>query len=125
MKLTHAATYALHALAHLARLDAGQLLPARALVPSPDVSERFLAKGLGALARAGVLHSLKGPHGGFQLARPSATITLLEVLEAVDAPLRGDAPQLEDGEPLNARLQAVCERNAALVRRALGKVTLA
>ena len=48
----------------------------------------YLAKHLQALARAGVLETVKGPRGGYRLARPPAEITVLDVVEAID----GDEP---------------------------------
>ena len=38
--------------------------------------------------RAGVLETVKGPRGGYRLARPAAEITVLDVVEAID----GDEP---------------------------------
>ena len=48
----------------------------------------YLAKHLQALARAGVLETVKGPRGGYRLARPATEITVLDVVEAID----GDEP---------------------------------
>ena len=74
---------------------------------------------------AGVLLSLNGPSGGYRLARPAAGITLLEVVEAIDGPVRGDTPgALEGGERLEARLEAVCQEVAELVRTRLGEARL-
>ena len=82
-------------------------------------------KVLTPLVSAGVLRSLKGPNGGFRLARAASQITLLEVVEAVDGPLRAEAPRVagvRDG--LDPRLEGVCERVAEEVRRRFGQVRL-
>ena len=72
---------------------------------------------------AGVLLSLKGPNGGYRLARPADQITLLDVLEAVDGPIRGQAPlDTEDNGSLNHKLEAVCKQIADQVREHFAKV---
>lgn len=56
-----------------------------------DISERhalpraYAAKILSQLAGAGILHSDRGPRGGFRLQRPSSDISLYEVFQAVGA----------------------------------------
>ena len=79
------------------------------------IPERFLLKVLKPLVSARVLHSVKGPNGGYRLARPASDISLLEVLEAVDGPIRGYAPSgAENGSvPLQRKL-ACYERDAAV-----------
>jgi len=72
---------------------------------------------------ARILLSLKGPHGGYRLARKAGEISMLEVLEAVDGPIRGQAPGTEDGNgPLNYKLEAVCKEVAGQVREHFKKV---
>jgi Rrf2 family protein len=124
MKLTRASNYALQALAHLAAGD-GRLLTSHRIASAYGLPEKFLLKVLRPLASAQILRSVKGPNGGYRLARPAAKITLLEVVEAVDGPIRG-RPPLGDGPPdvLTERLQAICEDVAAQVRKALGRVRL-
>ena len=78
------------------------------------------------LADAGILRSVRGPNGGYSLARQANDITLLEVVEAVGRRLRGDASATsKEGAALDKRLQAVCDEVLAVVRERLGKVTLA
>jgi Rrf2 family protein len=56
------------------------------------ISDRFLLKVLKPLVSAQILNSVKGPSGGYKLARRVSSISLLNVLEAVDGPIRGCAP---------------------------------
>jgi Rrf2 family protein len=121
MKLSHGCGYALHAIEYLASRPGGRPAAAHEIAREQGLPRVFLAKALVPLVRAGLLLSLRGPNGGCRLGRPAARITLLEVVEAVDGPLRGEAPRV--GE-LDARLRAVCERAAEEVRRRLGQIRL-
>ena len=126
MRLTHTSTYAVHALAHLAAAGEKRLVLSYDIARARGIPERFILKVLRPLVSSQLVRSLKGPHGGYRLTRPAARITLMEVVEAVEGPLRGEAPvvsQARDG--LDARLQEVCEEVAGLVRRRLGRARLA
>ena len=52
------------------------------------ISSPFLGKIVQELAKAGILATRRGVGGGIALARPSDTITLLEIVQAVEGPLR-------------------------------------
>lgn len=49
-----------------------------------DLPQPFLSKILKVLASRGILHSVRGPGGGFKLARASNQIRLLDIVEAID-----------------------------------------
>ena len=89
MKLTLASRYALHALVPLAKGRQHQPVACHVVATAEGIPDQFLLKILNRLVRVGILLSAKGPHGGFQLARAPETISVLEVIEAVDGPLRG------------------------------------
>jgi Rrf2 family protein len=83
-----------------------------------------LAKILQRLAKAGLLHSHHGTHGGYRLARAAHTISAFEVIQAIDGPLfitscvtvRGECGQSDRcniREPLrkvNDSIEAVLKR---------------
>jgi len=78
--LSQTAEYALRAAVWLAEHPDG---PVRVgdLAHALRVPQNYLSKTMHQLARAGVLSSLRGKNGGFQLARPAAGIRLLEIVE--------------------------------------------
>jgi Rrf2 family protein len=88
------------------------------------IPERFLLKVLKPLVSARVLMSVKGPNGGYRLARTPSDISMLEILEAVDGPIRGQAPfTSEEGNGhLNHKLENICKQTADQVRKQLEKV---
>jgi len=49
------------------------------IIPQP-----YLAKILQVLSRKKILHSSKGPHGGFHLLIPAEKLTLMDIIEAID-----------------------------------------
>ena len=126
MKLTRGSSYALATLAYLAREKPEAAVSSRAVAAAEGVPERFLLKVLKPLVDAGILRSVRAPNGGYRLARAPKGVTLLEVIEAVDGPLRAEAPPVsKDGAALDRRLQAACDEALALVRGRLARVTLA
>jgi Rrf2 family protein len=80
--------WGVHACVLLAVLPPDSALPAARLAEYHGVPSAYLAKHLQALARAGVLETVKGPRGGYRLARPATEISVLDVVEAID----GDEP---------------------------------
>jgi Rrf2 family protein len=127
VRLTSTAAYALHALAYMAGGEGLPPFTARAVAGACGAPEPYLAQVLKKLAARGVLASARGPAGGFRLARPAAAVTMLEVVEAVQGPVRGEVPEVEaaDGGRLRRRLQRACDEAAEAARQKLGKVTLA
>ena len=53
------------------------------------MSAQFLEQLFAILRRAGIVNSRRGVKGGYQLARPADTITLLEIVELLDGPPGG------------------------------------
>ena len=99
-------------------------IPSHEIADVRDIPERFLLKVLKPLVSAQILMSIKGPNGGYRLARPAGEITMLEVVEAVDGPIRGMAPlnPRESDHTLHRRLDQVCSQIADQMRKQLGKV---
>jgi Rrf2 family protein len=126
MKLTRASSYALHAVAFMAAQKEDRPIASHLIAQARGIPERFLLKVLKPLVSAQVLYSIKGPNGGYRLARPANDITMLEVLEAVDGPIRGQAPfsQKDPGSPLNRKLDNICNLAADQARKQLGRVRM-
>jgi len=48
------------------------------------IPQPYLAKILQILSKKKILHSSKGPHGGFNLLVPAADLTLMDIIDAID-----------------------------------------
>lgn len=87
--LSDASLIAVHALAALAS-DPQRRILGKDLASAMGASENHLAKVMQRLVRAELVLSVKGPHGGFRLARDPGDISFRQAIEAVDGPLTGD-----------------------------------
>jgi Rrf2 family protein len=86
VRVSEAATLALHTMALLARDGEGRRTN-QALAECLDASEHHLAKVMQQLVKAGLVHSQRGPLGGFILRRPAEKVRLLQVYEAIEGPI--------------------------------------
>lgn len=80
--------YALRAMIYLASLPPDAVIPFREIARQMELPEDFLAKILKTVSEVGLVQSVRGPHGGYRLARPPREISFLEVIEAVEGPVK-------------------------------------
>jgi Rrf2 family protein len=131
--LTAKGKYGLKALIHLSSLATGETAQAIDIAEANNIPKKFLDAILGELRNAGVVHSKKGPGGGYMLARPPGEIKLGFVIRTLDGPLapiacasRTAYQPCEDCEDVNAcavRLTMVKVRDA--MSDILDRLTLA
>ena len=88
LRISEAASLAMHAMVYLARLDEGERCSTKEMAKVLHASEHHLSKVLQRLARYGMVKSFRGIGGGFTLARPAQEISLLEVFEAIEGGLK-------------------------------------
>jgi Rrf2 family iron-sulfur cluster assembly transcriptional regulator len=82
--LSNTSEYALRAVIYLGEREGSGTIRVDQVAAALDVPKNYLSKILHALAKQEVLRSLRGPKGGFELARPATEITLFEVVSAFD-----------------------------------------
>ena len=85
--LTAKGKYGLKALAHLAGLKPGAMVQATDIAKDNNIPKKFLDTILGELRNVGIVHSKKGPGGGFMLARPASDIKVRQVVRTLDGPI--------------------------------------
>jgi Rrf2 family iron-sulfur cluster assembly transcriptional regulator len=84
MKLSTKGRYAMVALTDLASMPAGTVVSLSDLSARQKISLTYLEQLFVRLRRAGLVDSVRGPGGGYRLARPASDIRVSDVLEAVD-----------------------------------------
>lgn len=84
MKLSTKGRYAMVALADLAMQPDGATVPLSEIAKRQDVSLSYLEQLFVKLRRAGLVESVRGPGGGYRLARPASEVRVVSILAAVD-----------------------------------------
>jgi FeS assembly SUF system regulator len=87
MRLSHLADYAVVLMTAAARRGAGARLSATELSCETGVPLPTTQKLMGQLAACGLLSSVRGAGGGFALARAAESISLADIVEAVEGPI--------------------------------------
>lgn len=83
LSLSQTAGYAIMALSHLDP-EGDSLVQEKEIAAKTGISKPYLSKLIYKLGKAGLLLSKRGNKGGIALARPAASITMLDIAEAVD-----------------------------------------
>jgi Rrf2 family transcriptional regulator, iron-sulfur cluster assembly transcription factor len=84
MKLSTKGRYAMIALTDLASQGPERLVSLSEIAERQDISLAYLEQLFVKLRRAEVVDSVRGPGGGYRLARPIEQIRISEILAAVD-----------------------------------------
>lgn len=99
MRISTRGRYALRFMIDLARHYNDGLVPLKAVSEREAISEKYLEQIVGALGHQGLLHSARGPQGGYALAKPARDYTVYEILLATEtdmAPVACLAPNAEE-----------------------------
>jgi Rrf2 family protein len=88
LELTKRADYAIRVVLALAEADDSERLSVRALAADRNVPAQVLPRVMTDLASAGIVDGRTGRTGGYRLARPAATVSLLDVIRAVEGDQR-------------------------------------
>jgi Rrf2 family cysteine metabolism transcriptional repressor len=122
MKVSTKGRYGLRVMMELAlQYGRGPVLVAD-LAQAQDLPPKYLHVLLGGLRAAGLVRTLRGPNGGYELARDPGSITALEVVEALEGKIELAAPR--KGHQISAT-QELWEAATAAMAQVLGSSTLA
>ena len=103
MRLTTKGRFAVTAMVDLAARGGDAPVTLAGISERQKISLSYLEQLFGKLRRHNIVESVRGPGGGYYLARPGAQISISEIISAVDEPLdatncesKGDC---QDGKP--------------------------
>src|SRR5829696_1952237 len=127
MHVSAKADYAVRAAIELAAAAAGPIKGDR-IAEAQQIPLKFLENILSDLRHAGYVQSQRGAEGGYWLAEPAHTITLADIIRAVDGPLanvRGVRPESVEYAGSASHLVEVWIAVRVALRSVLELVTLA
>jgi Rrf2 family protein len=128
MRVSAKAQYACIAMLELAgNYQEPQLLQVKSIADAHGISSRFLVQILLQLKVQGLVRSLRGASGGYQLARSPEKITVADVINAIDdvaPPMPSALKALKPSAAVNT-LSSVLQEVDAKERQMLREVTLA
>lgn len=127
MRISAKVDYAVRAMCELAAHDNGSPLKAEAIAAAQAISRSFLENILVDLKRAGLVRASRGREGGYRLTRPPASVSIADIIRAVEGPLadvRGIRPEALAFDGPAAALREVWVANRVSVRRVLERVTI-
>lgn len=94
MQFSIGVEYALHCLLYMVNIPAGKSVGIKDLAKYQGVSETYLSKVYTKLRKSGIVRSIPGVNGGYELARSPQDITFWNVVEAVE----GNSPLFQCAE---------------------------
>jgi Rrf2 family protein len=87
MKISTRGRYALRMMLDMAMNDQDQYITVKSIAERQQISEKYLEQIVNMLSRAGYLKSIRGPQGGYKLARPADEYTVGMILRLIEGSL--------------------------------------
>lgn len=128
MKLSTKGKYGVRALFEIARNFGKGPLSIKEIAERQKISLSYLEQILHKLGKAGIIESVRGPHGGYGLARKPGDLTIGDVVRALEGPIAlshclepGESGSCYQAEDCVARM--VWSRVGAKIEEALDSIT--
>ncbi len=87
LKLSKKVEYGLMAVLHMDAARGHGLVTSKEIAEAYDIPSELLGKVLQKLAKAGIVESVQGSRGGYELSRPLEELTLGQVVQWLDGPV--------------------------------------
>ena len=87
MKLSSRARYGMRAILELALEYGKPPMQIKTIAEREDISNKYLEQLIAMLKAAGLVRSLRGPRGGYMLAKPPAEIKLKDIFVTLEGPM--------------------------------------
>jgi len=88
MKLSTKSRYGTRAMIEIARHYGGEPVKRRAITEIQRIPDSYLENILTSLKESGLILTIRGARGGYHLAKPPEDVTVLDVVEALQGPVR-------------------------------------
>jgi Rrf2 family protein len=88
MEISRRTDYGVRVILDLAALEQSERASTQEIAERQNIPGPFLAKIVSQLALSGLVTTYRGAGGGVRLARPASEISLLQVIESLDGPIR-------------------------------------
>lgn len=108
------ACIAVAAMVSLERGASDQPMSLPLLAQRLKVSLSSVEQVVGPLRRKGLVHSMRGPGGGYQPARAARDISIAEIIGAVEREPRADSSKIHGSWPALSRAMALCLAGVSL-----------
>ncbi len=87
MKISTKGRYAVRLMIDMATNDGAEPVKVKDIAARQGLSEKYLEQIISALNKGGIVKSIRGAGGGYQMARPATDITVGEVLRITEGSL--------------------------------------
>lgn len=101
MRLSTKGRYAVMAMVDLAKFGNGSPVALSEIAERQEISLSYLEQLFAKLRRSELVNSVRGPGGGYVLARPANETRIADIILAVDEPIR--ATRCTPGQPFGCR----------------------
>ena len=78
--------YAFHSLFYMVDLPKGKTIGIKQIAELNEITESYLSKVFAKLRKAGIVRSIPGIKGGYELARPAESISFWDIIGAIEGP---------------------------------------
>lgn len=86
MQLSQGVEYAFHSLFYMIDMPVGTTIGIRELAELNKLSETYLSKIFTKLRKSGIVRSIQGAKGGYELAKHAQSISFWDIVEAIEGP---------------------------------------
>lgn len=108
MQISTKGKYSVRAVLDIAQHSNGYPVPLAAISKREGISLQFLEQLFQQLRKGNVVNSVRGPHGGYVLAREPAEISIGEIVRLIEPPLYTSSCFSNDGSVENCRIGDTC-----------------
>ncbi|MBI1319280.1 MAG: Rrf2 family transcriptional regulator [Candidatus Hydrogenedens sp.] len=122
MRISARCEYACRAMLELAlRFQSGDPVNSTLIAERRGIPEKYLVHILLQLKRSGLVQSVRGAQGGYLLAQAPNTVTLYDIVTAIDGPIEDQLPL---GDDASAELRPAWNRVAQGLKSSMQKILL-